>query len=46
VHVQLGFIIANQVQKMPCGIQWLMNHHPSRINKLGFHLFWDATKNG
>jgi hypothetical protein len=28
MDLQLGFMIENQVEKMPHGVQWLMNHFP------------------
>ncbi len=32
MHLQLGFIVANQVEKMPHGVQKPMNHFPSHRN--------------
>jgi hypothetical protein len=39
MHLQLGFIIANQVEKMPYGVQWPMNHLPSHRNNYIFIYF-------
>jgi hypothetical protein len=41
-------MVTNQVEKMPCGIQWPMALEPrsKAYKQLYFHLFWDATKNG
>ncbi len=39
MHLQLGFIIVNEVEKMPRGVQWPMNHLPNRRNNYIF-IFW------
>jgi hypothetical protein len=39
VHLQLGFIVVDEVEKMPCGVQWPMNHLPSHKNNSIFN-FW------
>ncbi len=39
-HLQLGFIVANQVEKMPCGVQFgLRNHLPNGRNNYIFIYF-------
>jgi len=39
MHLQLKFIVTNQLEKMPCGIQWPLNHLPSHKNKYIFIFF-------
>ncbi len=39
VHLQLRFIIANQVEKMSHGVQWPMNHNSNHIKNYIFIYF-------
>jgi hypothetical protein len=44
VHLQQKFIVANQVEKMPHGIQWPLNHLPSHKNNYIFIYFGTPLK--
>jgi len=44
MHLQLGFIVVNQVEKMPRGVQWPMNHLPNCRNNYIFIYFWMPQK--
>jgi hypothetical protein len=44
MHLQLGFIIVNQVEKMLGGVQWPMNHLPNRRNNYIFIYLWMPQK--
>ncbi len=39
MQLQLGFIVANQDEKMSRGVQWPMNHLPSHKNNYIFIYF-------
>ncbi len=39
MHLQLGFIVASQLEKIPCGVQWPMNYLLYQINEYIFIYF-------